>query len=71
MEFDYQWRYPATINTLAETDPARTAAEAVAGEAAILQDMPASMGAEDFSFNPAEETRRRYLDGKWQRRGRA
>jgi len=50
VEFDYQRRYPATINTSAETDIARAASEAVAGEDAIRQDMPASMGAEDFSF---------------------
>lgn len=50
VEFDYQRRYPATINTPVETDLARAAAEAVAGEDAIRQDMPASMGAEDFSF---------------------
>lgn len=50
VEFDYQRRYPATINTPAETDIARAASEAVAGEDAIRQDMPASMGAEDFSF---------------------
>ncbi len=50
VEFDYQRRYPATINTSAETDIARAASEAVAGENTIRQDMPASMGAEDFSF---------------------
>jgi len=50
VEFDYQRRYPATINTPAETDIARAASEAVADEDAIRQDMPASMGAEDFSF---------------------
>lgn len=50
VEFDYQRRYPATVNTSLETDIARAAAETVAGADAVIQDMPASMGAEDFSF---------------------
>ncbi|KGD99594.1 MULTISPECIES: M20 aminoacylase family protein [Rhizobium/Agrobacterium group] len=49
-ELDYQRRYPATINTEAETDIARAAAQTVSKEGLVYQDMPASMGAEDFSF---------------------
>ncbi|MBP1844370.1 hippurate hydrolase [Rhizobium petrolearium] len=49
-ELDYQRRYPATINTEAETDIARAAAQTVSNEGFVYHDMPASMGAEDFSF---------------------
>ncbi len=49
-ELDYQRRYPATINTSPETDIARVAAETIAGENTVRQDMTASMGAEDFAF---------------------
>lgn len=49
-ELDYQRRYPATINTPLETDIARAAAETIAGTESVAQDLPASMGAEDFSF---------------------
>lgn len=49
-EFHYQRRYPATVNTSAEADLARVAAESIAGEGNVATDLPASMGAEDFSF---------------------
>jgi hippurate hydrolase len=49
-ELDYTRLYPATINTLEESEIAAEAAAAVAGEANVdLQPVP-SMGGEDFAF---------------------
>lgn len=49
-EFDYQRRYPATINSGPEVELALAAARNVAGEAHVRTDLPPSMGAEDFAF---------------------
>jgi hippurate hydrolase len=46
----YERRYPATINSEAETALAREAAVAAFGEAAFRADLPQTMGAEDFAF---------------------
>ena len=46
----YQRRYPATVNSAAETEVAIAAAAEVAGERNVLRDYTPSMGAEDFSF---------------------
>jgi hippurate hydrolase len=46
----YERRYPATINSEAETELARQAAVAAFGEAAFRADLPPTMGAEDFAF---------------------
>ncbi|MFC2969229.1 M20 aminoacylase family protein [Acidimangrovimonas pyrenivorans] len=48
--FDYQRRYPATINTAAATALARSAAEAVAGAGTVEGGLTPSMAAEDFAF---------------------
>lgn len=49
-EVEYQKSYPATINSVAETEYARLAAIAVVGEKNVIMDRPPSMGSEDFSF---------------------
>ncbi len=49
-EVTYQKRYPATINSVAETEYARQAAVTVVGEENVIMDRPPSMGSEDFSF---------------------
>jgi len=49
-EVAYQKCYPATINSVAETEYARKAAVAVVGEENVIIDRPPSMGSEDFSF---------------------
>jgi hippurate hydrolase len=49
-EFDYQRRYPATINAEPATELALAAARAIAGEDALRTDLTPSMGAEDFAF---------------------
>ncbi|MGB8622819.1 MAG: M20 aminoacylase family protein [Paracoccaceae bacterium] len=49
-EFDYQRRYPATINSPASTGVARAAAEAVAGDQELMTGLAPSMAAEDFAF---------------------
>lgn len=49
-EIDYQKRYPATINTEAETENALLAAADVVGKKHIICNSPPSMGSEDFSF---------------------
>ncbi|HUN45200.1 MAG TPA: M20 aminoacylase family protein [Stellaceae bacterium] len=46
----YQRRYPATVNSPAETEVAIGAAAEVAGEKNVHRDYTPSMGAEDFSF---------------------
>ncbi len=48
--FDYQRRYPATINTLGEAETARMTAAEVAGDGAVQTDLPPSMASEDFAF---------------------
>lgn len=48
--FDYQRRYPPTINTAAETEIAARAAGRVVGEANVRRDLPPVMGAEDFGW---------------------
>lgn len=50
VEFNYQKRYPATINNKAETEFAISAAENTVGKENIILDNPPSMGSEDFSF---------------------
>jgi hippurate hydrolase len=47
---DHRPGYPVTINCEAETRHAVEAATAVAGPRAVNADMPASLGAEDFSY---------------------
>jgi len=49
-EIDYQKRYPATINTIAETKNSYLAAAELVGANNIISDAPPSMGSEDFSF---------------------
>jgi amidohydrolase len=46
----YERRYPATVNSPAETEIAAGAAAEVAGEPNVLRDYTPSMGAEDFAF---------------------
>lgn len=46
----YQKLYPATINSVDETEQAAAAAAALVGEGAINRSPVASMGAEDFAF---------------------
>ena len=46
----YQRRYPATVNSPAETDIAVAAAAEVAGEKNVDRNYTPSMGAEDFAF---------------------
>ncbi len=43
-------RYPATVNSVAETELCRRAAARVVGEAQVRRDELPSMGAEDFAF---------------------
>ena len=47
-EVNYDYRYPPTVNTRAET--AKQAAVACVGEENIKEEFPPSMGSEDFSF---------------------
>jgi len=49
-DIDYQKRYPATINTAAETENSYLAAAELVSEGNIISDSPPSMGSEDFSF---------------------
>lgn len=46
----YQRAYPATLNSVAETDIAIRAAQAVAGKNNVFWDCEPSMAAEDFAF---------------------
>ena len=46
----YDRRYPATINTAAETELAATAAGDVVGATSVLRDLEPSMASEDFAF---------------------
>ena len=47
---DYTRHYPVTVNHTAETGFAAAAAAAVAGAARVRDDMPPTLGGEDFSF---------------------
>ena len=47
--FDYLWRYPVTSNDAEQTAYVRALAERTVGAASVA-DVPALMGAEDFSF---------------------
>jgi amidohydrolase len=49
-EVRVQERYPATVNTEAETALAVEAARAVVGVSAVRRDLPPSMAAEDFAY---------------------
>lgn len=49
-EIDYHRRYPVLVNHAAETDYARKVAREWLGDAAIVPDMPALTGSEDFAF---------------------
>jgi len=46
----YERRYPATVNSAAETDIAAATASEVVGAANVDRDVPPTMGAEDFAF---------------------
>ena len=47
---DYQYGYPATVNTLQEARIGEAAAREIVGEANVAWDAPPCMGAEDFAF---------------------
>ena len=49
-QFRYERRYPATVNTARETEFARQAAIAAFGADVVHDDIPPSMGSEDFAF---------------------
>lgn len=49
-ELVYERRYPATVNTEAETDAAVEAARMVAGRDQVSDNFPPVMGSEDFAF---------------------
>ncbi|THD82953.1 amidohydrolase [Aliigemmobacter aestuarii] len=49
-EIDYDWGYPATINTPEKADFAARVAAEVVGEAAVDARSPREMGSEDFSY---------------------
>jgi len=49
-EFEYQRRYPATINAEPAKQLALAAARAIAGDDAVRTDLTPSMGAEDVAF---------------------
>jgi len=49
-EFSYEHRYPATINTEAESDIAAEVATSIVGKDAVNLDPTPSMGSEDFAF---------------------
>jgi len=46
----YERRYPATVNSAAETDIAADALAEVVGAANVLRDLAPTMGSEDFAF---------------------
>jgi amidohydrolase len=46
----YERRYPATVNSAAETEIAAGALAEVVGAANVLDDLPPTMGSEDFAF---------------------
>jgi hippurate hydrolase len=49
-EVSYECVYPATINTILQAQFVGDVAAGLVGEDRVLRNMPASMGAEDFSF---------------------
>ncbi len=49
-DITYERRYPAVINSPAETEFAIAAARATAGRDQVITDMPPVMGSEDFAF---------------------
>ena len=49
-EVDYRWRYPPTVNAVAETNFAREVALKWAGEAALIQDMAPGVASDDFGL---------------------
>ena len=50
VRLDYQRRYPATINSAAETGMALAAAASVSGAEGVTDTLPPSMASEDFAF---------------------
>ena len=50
IELSYDRRYPATVNSAAETEIAADAAAAVVGPAQVERNVQPTMGAEDFAF---------------------
>ncbi|MFT7684741.1 MAG: amidohydrolase [Candidatus Azotimanducaceae bacterium] len=49
-EFTYEHRYPATINSAAESDIAAEVAESIVGADAVNKNPKPAMGSEDFAF---------------------
>ena len=49
-ELNYERVYPATVNTIPETEFAANVAAKLVGESRVIRNMPPSMGGEDFSF---------------------
>jgi amidohydrolase len=49
-EVDYRHRYPATVNTTAETGIAAEVATEVVGPGSMVPDLPPSLASEDFAF---------------------
>ena len=49
-ELNYERVYPATVNTVPETEFAANVAAKLVGESRVIRNMPPSMGGEDFSF---------------------
>jgi amidohydrolase len=49
-EVTYERIYPATINSIQESQYAMNVAKSLVGQENIIPDLPPSMGAEDFSF---------------------
>jgi hippurate hydrolase len=49
-EVDYRHRYPATVNTTAETAIAAGVAAEVVGPGSMVPDLPPSLASEDFAF---------------------
>jgi len=50
VELDYERRYRATVNDAEETEKALKAMERTVGSARVLDDLPPTMGAEDFGW---------------------
>jgi len=50
VEIAYEYRYPPTINTVAETEVTAIAAAKVVGSENVLRNLPPSMACEDFAF---------------------
>jgi amidohydrolase len=50
VDFTYERRYPATVNSATETDQAIEAASRVVGRNHVITDMPPITGSEDFAF---------------------